>query len=248
MVLATTLLTCKGYATAAITKNRGVKLTKNMAKKRHITTADDIAYIVEHYATMSSYEIAAKLDMSKTTVTAVAHRHGIRKSREWIAERARMRTLDPNHGGRAYLFQKGHTPHTKGKRAEEWMSPEGLARSAASRFKKGQRPSTWKPIGSERINVDGYIEVKVAEGKPWRHKHRVMWEEAHGPVPDGYIVSFVDGNKQNCALSNLKLVARADAMRQNSVANYPDDVREVIHMRAVLKRHINTQKIKTNGK
>lgn len=219
-----------------------------MAKKRHITTADDIAYIVEHYATMSSYEIAAKLDMSKTTVTAVAYRHGIRKSREWIAERARMRTLDPNHGGRAYLFQKGHTPHTKGKRAEEWMSPEGLARSAASRFKKGQRPSTWKPLGSERINVDGYIEVKVAEGKPWRHKHRLMWEEEHGAVPDGYMVSFIDGNKQNCALSNLKLVARADAMRQNSVANYPDDVREVIHMRAVLKRHINTQKTKTNGK
>ena len=219
-----------------------------MAKKRHITTADDIAYIVEHYATMSSYEIASKLDMSKTTVTAVAHRHGIRKSREWIAERARMRTLDPNHGGRAFLFQKGHTPHTKGKRAEEWMSPEGLARSAASRFKKGQRPSTWKPLGSERINVDGYIEVKVAEGKPWRHKHRLMWEEAHGTVPDGYMVSFIDGNKQNCVLDNLYLITKTDNLRKVSVNNYPDDVREVIHMRAVLKRHINTQKIKTNGK
>ena len=219
-----------------------------MIKKRHITTADDIAYIKEHYASMSSYEIAAVLDMSKTTVTAVAHRHGIRKSREWIADRARMRTLDPNHGGRVYLFQKGHTPHTKGKRAEEWMSTEGLARSAASRFQKGQRPANWRPIGSERINVDGYIEVKVEDGKPWRHKHRVLWEEAHGSVPDGYMVSFIDGNKQNVELSNLKLVARADAMRQNSVVNYPDDVREVIHMRAVLKRHINTQKTKTNGK
>lgn len=219
-----------------------------MIKKRHITTADDIAYIKEHYASMSSYEIAAVLDMSKTTVAAIAHRQGIYKSREWIAERARMRALDPNHGGRAYLFKKGIVPYTKGKKAEEWMSPEGLARSAAARFQKGQRPANWRPIGSERINVDGYIEVKVEDGKPWRHKHRVLWEEAHGSVPDGYMVSFIDGNKQNVELSNLKLVARADAMRQNSVVNYPDDVREVIHMRAVLKRHINTQKTKTNGK
>lgn len=239
--------TCKDFAIRVTTKNRGAKPIRNMAKKRHITTADDIAYIKEHYAEMSSYEIAAKLGMSKTTVTAVAHRHGIRKSREWIAERARMRTADPNHPSRAYRFDKGHVPHTKGRKVEEWMSPEGLARSTATRFKKGQRPQSWRPVGSERINVDGYIEVKVEEGKPWRHKHRVMWEEANGAVPDGYMVSFIDGNKQNCVLSNLKLVARADAMRQNSVTNYPDDVREIIHLRAVLKRHINTQKRQNNG-
>jgi hypothetical protein len=239
--------TCKDFAIVVTTKNRVARLIKKMNRKRHITTEDDIAYIKEHFAEMSSYEIADVLGMSKTSVSNIAYRHGLRKSREWIAERARMRTLNPNHGGRAFLFKKGHTPHTKGKRAEEWMTPEGLARSAASRFKKGQRPATWKPLGSERINVDGYIEVKVEEGKPWRHKHRVMWEEANGAVPDGYMVSFIDGNKQNCVLSNLKLVARADAMRQNSVVNYPDDVREIIHMRAVLKRHINTQKRKRDG-
>lgn len=242
-----TSLTCKDYAIVVTTKNRVVRPIREMNRKRHITTETDIAYIKEHFAEMSSYEIADVLGMSKTSVRNIAYRHGLRKSREWIAERARMRTLNPNHGGRAFLFKKGHTPHTKGKRAEEWMSPEGLARSAASRFKKGQRPATWKPIGSERINVDGYIEVKVVEGKPWRHKHRVMWEEVNGAVPDGYMVSFIDGNKQNCVLSNLKLVARADAMRQNSVTNYPDDVREIIHMRAVLKRHINTQKRKRDG-
>lgn len=239
--------TCKDFAIAATTKNRVARPIRKMNRKRHITTEDDIAYIKEHFAEMSSYEIADVLGMSKTSVRNVAYRHGLRKSREWIAERARMRTADHNHPSRAYRFEKGHVPHTKGRKAEEWMSPEALARSTATRFKKGQKPQTWRPIGSERINVDGYIEVKVEEGKPWRHKHRVMWEEANGAVPDGYMVSFIDGNKQNCVLSNLKLVARADAMRQNSVVNYPDDVREIIHMRAVLKRHINTQKRKRDG-
>lgn len=233
--------------TAATTKNRVARPISEMRKKRHHTTEDDIVYIKEHFAEMSSYEIADVLGMSKTAVRNIAYRHGLRKSREWIAERARMRTLDPSHGGRAFLFQKGHTPHTKGKRAEEWMTPEGLARSTATRFKKGQRPATWKPLGSERINVDGYIEVKVAEGKPWRHKQRVLWERAHGPIPEGYMVSFKDGNKQNCELDNLYLLSRADGLRANSVTNYPDDVREIIHMRAVLKRHINTQKRQNNG-
>lgn len=218
-----------------------------MNRKRHITTEDDIAYIKEHFAEMSSYEIADVLGMSKTSVSNIAYRHGLRKSREWIAERARMRTADPNHPSRAYRFEKGHVPHTKGRKAEEWMSPEALARSTATRFKKGQRPQTWRPIGSERINVDGYIEVKVEEGKPWRHKQRVLWERAHGPIPEGYMVSFKDGNKQNCELDNLYLLSRADGLRANSVVNYPDEVREIIHMRAVLKRHINTQKRQNNG-
>jgi hypothetical protein len=102
-------------------------------------------------------------------------------------------------------------------------------------------------VGSERVNVDGYIEVKIAEPNKWRQKQRVVWEAAHGPVPADSIVSFIDGNKQNCELSNLRVMTRADNLRRTSLHNYPDEVREVIHMRAVLKRHINTQKRKRDG-
>lgn len=245
---ATTLRTYKVYATAATTRNRAAKPTKSMAKKRHITTEDDIAYIKEHYDTMSAQEIAEARGMSKTTVSYIAHDLGVKKSREWIAERARLRALDPNHGGAQTRFKKGNIPHTKGRRVEEWMSPEGQANSAKTRFKKGSRPVNYRPVGSERINVEGYVEVKVAEGKPWRHKQRVVWEEAHGKLPSDVVVSFKDGNKQNCELDNLYLATKADKLREVSVNNYPDDVREVIHMRAVLRRHINTQKRKINGK
>ena len=218
-----------------------------MAKKRHTTTEDDIAYIKEHYATMSAQEIAEARGMSKTTVSGIAQNLGIKKSREWIAERARLRCLDPNHGGRKTRFKKGNIPHTKGRRVEEWMSPEGQANSAKTRFKKGNRPVSYRPVGSERVNVEGYVEVKVAEGKPWRHKQRVVWEEAHGKLPSDVVVSFKDGNKQNCELSNLYITTKAEKFKDVSLHSYPDDVREIIHMRAVLRRHINTQKRKENG-
>ena len=196
---------------------------------------------------MSTREIGEARGMSKTTIAGIAQRLGLHKTREWIAERARLRSSDPNHGGRATRFQKGRTPFQKGKKIEEWMSPEGIANSSRTRFKKGRPSQNIRPVGSERVNVDGYIEIKIAEPSKWRPKQRVVWEAEHGPVPDGYIVSFIDGNKQNCVLSNLRLITKADNLRRVSLNNYPDEVREVIHMRAVLRRHINTQKRKRDG-
>lgn len=218
-----------------------------MKKNRHYTTDEDVAYIIEHYATMSAQEIAVARGMTKTTVLNIAHKNGLHKSREWIAERARQRSADPNHGGRVTRFKKGSTPYTKGRKIEEWMSPEGIANSTKTRFRKGQLSHNIRPVGSERVNVEGYIEIKIADPNKWRQKQRVVWESANGPVPDGYVVSFRDGNKLNCELSNLMLTTKAENLQKVTMHNYPDDVREIIHMRAVLRRHINTQKRKRDG-
>ena len=45
-------------------------------------------------------------------------------------------------------------------------------------FAKGNVPPNHRPVGSERISKDGYIEVKVAEPNKWRLKQRVVYEEA----------------------------------------------------------------------
>src|SRR5690606_36438394 len=65
----------------------------------------------------------------------------------------------------------------------------------------------------ERIDRDGYVLVKVRDDGPWhkrwRHKHRVIWEEANGPIPRGYVLIFLDQNKQNVTLENLALIPRS---------------------------------------
>lgn len=76
------------------------------------------------------------------------------------------------------------------------------------RFKKGHKPVNYRPVGSERINIYGYIEVKVADPNKWRLKHRVVWEEHHGEVPNGYSILFLDRNKQNLDINNLVLVSK----------------------------------------
>ena len=87
-------------------------------------------------------------------------------------------------------------------------------------FKPDHRPVNYMPIGSERINADGYVEVKVSNTKKpvqrrWRAKHLVIWEKAHGKLPKHHVVIFADRNNRNFALDNLLLVSRPELVVMN---------------------------------
>ena len=108
-------------------------------------------------------------------------------------------------------FKKGHVPINKGTKG---MFPNA---GGATRFKKGHVPHNFRPVGSERCNVDGYWEVKVADPKTWKPKHVIVWEAANGPVPEGHCVIFLDGDKNHISLDNLALISRATNARRNQI-------------------------------
>lgn len=63
------------------------------------------------------------------------------------------------------------------------------------------------PIGTIKVNDKGYTLIKTGKGtSKWENYHKYLWEQANGPVPEGYIVIFLDGNKQNFELSNLEAI------------------------------------------
>lgn len=116
-------------------------------------------------------------------------------------------------------FPRGGTPWNKGKKG--WKAP-GVERTW---FKIGNRPQTWVPVGSETIDRDGYLKVKVAEPNRWEFKHRLVWEQHHGqPVPPGRAVIFGDGNKRNFDPENLLLVSRAQLVRLNQKGLIKNDI------------------------
>lgn len=113
-----------------------------------------------------------------------------------------------------------------GLKGSEGMEPankgtKGLYNVGGNRtsFKKGQQPSNFKPIGSERVDSDGYILIKVSDEGPWhkrwRHKHKVVWEEVNGPIPKGHCLLFLDTNRQNIDLGNLQLITQKQLSRLN---------------------------------
>ena len=66
----------------------------------------------------------------------------------------------------------------------------------------------------ERFNIeldaDGYTYVKIANPRKWILKHRKIWIDNFGEIPESHAVIFLDGNKQNFDLFNLILVHRRD--------------------------------------
>jgi hypothetical protein len=129
---------------------------------------------------MTAAELEPILGHSAGSIHRIAAKIGFRvKHPEYLA---RMRALSirqatTNEKLLAHRFTKGHVPATKGKP----MPPAVRAKVAPTMFKKGQRPQTWKPIGSLRINSDGYLDRKVQDtGYPprdWVGVHRLIWEE-----------------------------------------------------------------------
>ena len=69
-------------------------------------------------------------------------------------------------------------------------------------------PHNWRPVGSERVQVDGYMMVKIAEPKTWILKQHYVWQKANGQIEKDEIIVFLDGNRQNCELSNLRKISR----------------------------------------
>lgn len=122
-----------------------------------------------------------------------------------------MMAFKKNHrfsSGLTGRFKKGHEPFNKGKKGLTFGGKE-------TQFKKGHTPLNYRPVGSERVNVDGYVEIKTADPNKWRLKHRVVWEQANGPLPKGHAVIFGDGNRLNFELDNLILVSRKQLVRLN---------------------------------
>jgi hypothetical protein len=96
-------------------------------------------------------------------------------------------------------------------------------------------------VGTQRISVDGYLEIKVAEGMhQWRLLHREIWKQNHGAYPDkGMALAFRDGNKLNCSIENLELITRRQLMDRNTVHNLPEEIKEVIRLNGVIRRKIH---------
>jgi len=123
----------------------------------------------------------------------------------------RMLSYKKNHklkSGFTGQFEKGHIPYTKGKRIEEFMSPDAIERSSRTYFKKGNSPKNRVPVGTEVVKDDDYLWRKIAEPNKWRQVHRLVYEQLHGSIPKGMCVTFLDGDRRNFSPDNLVLISQ----------------------------------------
>ena len=151
----------------------------------------------------------------------------------WTAEG--MKQFRSRYGiksGVSGCFEKGHIPVNKGKTLDEFIGdPERVAeiksKMAGTQFRKGEAPSNTLPVGTVVINSDGYKvrkrQPKGTQWERWEFLHRAVWEEHNGPVPDGMVVSFRDGNRMNCDIGNLMLITKAEHAAMTALGYRSED-------------------------
>lgn len=173
----------------------GMKYTKEMQQ-----------FILDNYKGISTNELAKLLNFKFGTCVTASMMKSYKGNRK----------LDSGLDGR---FLKGHQPHNKGMK----MTEEVYEKVKHTMFRKGNVPINHRVVGSERVNVDGYIEIKIAEPNKWRLKHNVIWQEHNGDIPKENVVVFLDRDKLNCDISNLKLIKRSELLIMNRYDLYQED-------------------------
>lgn len=178
--------------------------------------------------------LAGRLGRTEPAIVNRAAKLGVRKAPEYLAQ----------HPTR---FQAGHKPWNTGMKG---FQPGG--RSVQTQFRKGQMAGqaarNYKPIGSLRINTDGYLERKVTDAHPvparrWVGVHRLVWDAAHGPVPPGHVVRFRPGMftqvLEEITLDRLELISRAEHARRNHPISRDPEYARLVQLKGAITRQVN---------
>ena len=170
---------------------------------RHKWTEEEIEFIRQIYPYYENKEISKMVkekfgfDVSARNLLNVRHKYKIPKK------------AIPNSG----CYRKGDVPWNKGK----GMSEEVKEKVKGTWFKKGEIPKNQRPIGSTRIDKDGYKLIKIAEPNKWALYHRYLYEKAHGEkLKKNEAVIFADGDRTNFDIDNLVKVNRTNLLYLNN--------------------------------
>lgn len=197
-------------------------------------TDDEIKLLKQVYPNMYSEDAAKLFNCTTRQVYNAASKFKIKKSKEWMQVELQRQAKRLHIVGKDVRFQPGHIPANKGQK----MNADQYEKCKFTMFSKGNKPHNIKWDGYERITVDGYTEVRVSE-RVFKLKHRMIWEEANGPIPPGMIVIFKDKNKKNFDINNLELITRAEGVNRNRYTQYPPELRNLIKLNNKLKKKLN---------
>lgn len=223
-----------------MTKSRGT------LAPRRAWSEFELEVMRKHYPITTAVNLAELFNRSLSSVHGMAAKLGLAKREGFAADIARER-MTPDHPARAHQFAKGIVPANKGLRRPGW-APGDMART---QFKPGHRP-TEMPLGSHRINADGWLDRKVLmDGPPqhrWKAVHRIVWEAAHGPVPPGYRVVFKGGRTtvlEEITLDRLEMITARELMLRNSIHHLPPELADVARLRGRITRAIRQREEET---
>ena len=205
------------YTKSAINTKKQKLGIRSTADWRTVWTDEVIQFMIENYEGKDNIELAELLNKKFNLNTNGDRVCNVK------ANLIRRKGINLRTGINRGCYRKGIAPANKGKKWDEYMSKEGQEKSKTTWFQKGNISSNAVPVGTEHIRYSkgddiGYVCVKVCDGsknRNWVPKHRLIYEEKYGPIPEGSKVIFADGNRRNFNIENLILVSNAEELHLN---------------------------------
>lgn len=193
---------------------------------RKLWTVQETADFIKMYPTTTSKVMAEYFNVSIKKIYARASFLKLNKDKDWLNQ-----YYKENYTGYpATQFKPGCKSWNKGMKGLQIGGKQ-------TQFKKGRTPHNTKPIGYRSVR-DGYLHERTDKG--FEMVHVLLWERVNGKVPKGKILKFKDGNRQNICIENLEVIDRTELMRRNSIQNLPQQLLDVVRLKASLTRKINS--------
>lgn len=204
-------------------------------------TAQDDALVRALYTVTATRHLAGLLQRAPNSVRDRASRLGLKKGGAfpvWTeAEDALLRARYASAYTADLAREMGRGLAALHKRARR------LGLTKTSVYRDDYQTHNTLPLGATSRGGRGYTYVKVRAGgwpEAWRLLHHLVWETHHGPLPDGYRVTFRDGNPDHVDPANLELVAARDwIMRYHPAHTLPPPLVQLIRLKGALTRAIN---------
>jgi hypothetical protein len=201
---------------------------------RNKWTEEEIEYLKSNFANTYTNKLCIILNKSYTSIAGKAYALRLKKSAEFLKAELEIQADRLRIIGADSRYKPNHVPANKGKP----MSEELYKRFAPTMYQKGHEPHNQKYNGAERIDKDGYIQIRISKNV-YKLKHRVVYEQHYGPIPEGIKIKFKDGNKLNVNIDNMEAISYAQNMINNSIVRFPKELRQTITLVNKLKRKIN---------
>ena len=193
---------------------------------RKLWTVQETAEFIKMYPTTTSKVMAEYFNVPISKIYARASFLKLNKDKDWLHQYYK----DNYAGYPATQFKPGCKSWNKGMKGLQIGGKE-------TQFKKGRTPHNTKPIGYRSVR-DGYLHERTEKG--FEMVHVLLWERVNGKVPKGKILKFKDGNRENICIENLEVIDRTELMRRNSIQNLPQQLLDVVRLKASLTRKINS--------
>lgn len=88
------------------------------------------------------------------------------------------------------------------------------------------------------------FDVPGPNHKRWIPVSRLVWEEHHGPVPDGHIVIFKEPRLATTVLEEITVdklmcISRAENARRNHPSRSNPELAKIIQLKGAITRQVN---------